>query len=216
MRSDQQKSLGGKRVPSVLNGLDATLLNGTRIVEGKFGRALLFDGQDDRANIEDRPELAFTESMTIQCWLRIDSFPQPESGHGTIVMRSDHRGGRDPYYLITKPSGELEFGIDSLEERAAIAATPADEFIHVAATLDDSTGEMRLYFDGRQVAQLQTDVRPFADLKLDRQAGIGVGNHFGIRGHNFPFHGVIERLTIVGSALEPEEISQLADEGQKR
>ena len=217
-RLAKQEALGGKQVPNVLNGFEATLLNGTRIVEGRFGQALLFDGQDDRANIEDRPALAFTGSMTIQCWLRIDSFPEPEKGHGTIVMRSDHRGGRDPYFLNTLPSGEVEFGVNSLETRASVSAkAPVNKLIHVAATLDDSNGDMRLFVDGQQVVERQTNVRPFSDLRLDRQPGVGVGNHFGImHGQNSPFHGVIEQLTIVDSALSLEEIQILAEAGAER
>ncbi len=213
-RLAEQDALGGKRIPNVLNGFEATLLHGTSITGGRFGQALLFDGQDDRANIEDRSELALTKSMTIQCWLRIDSFPKPEAGYGTIIMRSDNRGGRDPYFLRTLPSGEIEFGVTSLAGGASLSAqAPAMNSFHVAATLDDSTGDMRLYFNGQQVAQRLTEVRPFADLVVDREPGVGVGNHFGIHEYNFPFHGVIEQLTIVDSTRTPEEILQLANEG---
>ncbi|MCA9130039.1 MAG: tetratricopeptide repeat protein, partial [Planctomycetales bacterium] len=213
------KALGSYQVPSVLNGFEATVLNGTRVISGKFGPALAFDGEDDRADIEDHPELAFTESMTIHCWLRIDSFPEPETEHGTIVMRSDNRNGRDPYFLTTLPSGEIAFGVTSLDAGASISAkAPEKEFIHVAASLDDSSGFMRLYINGQPVSQIQTEVRPFADLMQGRDPGVGVGNHFGIRIHayNFPFHGVIEQLTITDTALSAEEIQRLAKEGFER
>ena len=197
-----EEELGAEQIPNVLNGLEATILQGTRVTDGRLGKALVFDGQDDRANIADCPELVFTESMTIQCWLRIDSFPDPEMQHGTIVMRSDNRGGKDPYFLQTLPSGEIEFGVCSVERGASIVAkAPENEFMHVAATLDDATSLMRLYINGQQVAERRTDIRPFANLLEFREPGVGVGNHFGSRDmYNFPLHGLIEQLSITDSA----------------
>ena len=77
--------------------------------------------------------------MTIHCWLRIDSFPNPAVDCGTIVMRSDNRSGKDPYFLKTLPNGVVEFGVTNLEGSTTIGAeAPTGVFFHVAATLDDS------------------------------------------------------------------------------
>ena len=38
---------------------------------------------------------------------------------------------------------------------------PFGEFVHVAGTLDDATGWMRIYVNGVLAAQTQTSVRPF-------------------------------------------------------
>ena len=208
----RQEALGAKQIPNVLNGLEATILNGTRVIQGRLGQALAFDGHDDRANIPDLPELAFTGSLTIQCCLKIDSFPLPKDGHGVIVMRSDNRSGRDPYFLSTLPSGVIEFGVHGIEGGASIVAqVEQGKFLHVAATLDDATGFMRLYINGEQVAKRQTTFRPFAKLLEFREPGVGVGNHFSSKEmYNFPFHGIIEQLTIVDSALTSAEIKKLA------
>ena len=63
------------------------------------------------------------------------------------------------------------------------APLPLGQFIHVAGTLDDASGAMRLYLDGVLISQITTTQRPFGDLDPASNPGIGIGNHGGAPGH---------------------------------
>ena len=51
------------------NGNDGVLINEPEWVDGKFGKALRFDGVDDYVDIPDSPSLSPTEQMSIVAWI---------------------------------------------------------------------------------------------------------------------------------------------------
>ncbi|MEQ1830198.1 MAG: LamG-like jellyroll fold domain-containing protein, partial [Pirellula sp.] len=110
----------------------------------------------------------------------------------------------------TEAGGLLRFQVtNSSNQGVAIQAPIAQgEFIHVAATLDDATGIMKLYENGTLVAQTTTTVRPFGDLDPASNPGIGIGNHGGYPAtpHNFPFSGLIDELKVYDQALTASEV----------
>lgn len=201
---------GEREIANLLGKHYGTILFGTQASDTSVGLALDFDGIDDRANVTDAPEFASTESLTISGWITVESFPKHEAGHGVVVMRSDDRAGHDPYFLVTKPEGQISFGITGRDGSAAISTEiPIRERVHIAAVLDDVRGSMTLYVNGKVAAQQNTYVRPIANLVSDRNPGIGVGNHYGMHGHNFPFHGRIEAIDLRTVPLSQVEVNSL-------
>jgi len=188
-----------------------TLVSGATYATGQDNQAFKLDGVDDRIVIADSESLKLTESMTIESWIKIDSFPSgAPHDWGQILFRGDDRGGLDPYQLRTSPDGAITFQIsDATNATASVTASaPLGQFFHVAATLDDATGEMRLYQNGVLVSQAITAIRPFADLDPAHNPGVGIGNHGGYPStpHNFPFHGLIDELRLYDVALTAEEV----------
>lgn len=191
---------------------NASLYNGATYATGEAGKAFSFDGVNDRAQLADVDSLKFTTSMTIETWIRVDSYTG-----GVVFFRGDDRGGLDPYNLSFDSSGNLQFAVtDSLNNSAVIkSAVPLGQLIHVAGTLDDATGDMRLYVNGAVVAHQTTTIRPFRDLDPASNPSIGIGNHGGypITPHNFPFHGLIDELAVYNRALTPGEVFGIAKAG---
>ncbi len=186
---------------------DATLVNGAGYTLGQIGQAFLFDGVDDRAFVADHPSLALTDSMTIEAWIRADSFPDPEEGTGWIVFRGDDRGGLDPYKMGVQSDRSLKFEINGAPGAAAISTPiPQGEILHVAATLDDATGDMSIYVNGVQMGHTITNVRPFADLDPASNPGIGIGIS--------RFHGMIDELKIHNVALSEPGILGIYNAGK--
>ena len=131
-------------------------------------------------------------------------------------MRADDRPGLDPYELVAVPGGLLRFAVASYTDRVAVEApAPAGEFMHVAATLDDATGSMKLYKNGVCVAETTTAVRPFANLDPLSNPGVGIGNHGGLfqTPHHFPFHGLIDELKVYDQALTAAEVLAIYQAG---
>lgn len=190
---------------------NATLYNGTTYAAGKVGQAFSFDGVNDRAQLTDADSLKFTASMTIEGWIRVNALPTT-TNFGTILFRGDSRGGLDPYSLVILPDGRMRFEVDGGQGAADLRApVPLGQLIHVAATLDDATGSMKLYENGAVVAQLVTAIRPFRDLDPTQNPGIGIGNANST--YNVPLNGLIDELSVYNRALAVGEVQGIYKAG---
>ncbi|WP_165067747.1 Calx-beta domain-containing protein [Paludisphaera rhizosphaerae] len=194
---------------------NASLISGATYAAGKVGKAFSLDGVNDRVQLADSDSLKLTGSMSIEGWIKVDTFPT--SGHGEIFFRGDDRGGLDPYSLSVEPDGTLCFLVTNASNAGVTLKSPIalGQFIHVAATLDDATGSMKLYMNGSLAAQMTTTIRPFRDLDPASNPSIGIGNHGGYPStpHNFPFDGLIDELSVYNRTLTPGEILGISSAG---
>ena len=139
-------------------------------------------------------------------WIKVNGLPT-NYNFGTIMFRGDDRGGLDPYQLVIKPNGDLQFQINSTTRVTAIQAPiPMGQFVHVAATLDDASGLMTLYENGAIAAQITTTVRPFGPLDPTQQPGVGIGNSNAPSSYDVPFNGLIDELSVYNRALTAGEV----------
>jgi hypothetical protein len=115
--------------------------------------------------------------------------------NGQILWRGDNRGVLDPYKLNIHPDGQLCFTVGAIGTSAVLnAPVPLGQLVHVAATLDDATGAMKLYENGTVVAQPVTAIRPFRDLDPNQYPGVFIGN--ADTPFNTPFNGLIDELPV--------------------
>ena len=99
----------------------------------------------------------------------------------------------------------IRFNINNaLNQTAAITAPIAlNQFTHVIASLDDTTGTMRLFLDGSLVASASTTIRPFGPL-TGSNPGIGIGSsQLSTGGNYFYFDGIIDDLRLSDTAVVP-------------
>ncbi len=176
-------------------------LNGGSYDTGKFGQAFKFAGNGNTFFVPDSNDFNLTNSLSVGAWI----YPTANSWH--VVERA--RSGLAPYSFGLDNAGHFWFVIDSggsgqAELRAPIAY---NQWKQVTATLDGSTGEVRLYFDGVLVTNRFTSVRP-ANLTPSGSTGLGIGNtpFFG----GFPFIGLIDEVVLYSRALSPAEVQSLA------
>jgi hypothetical protein len=95
---------------------------------------------------------------------------------------------------------------------------PVGNWTHVAGTLDDATGLLRLYTNGVVAAETNTTVRPLGPLNPAYHPGVGIGNHSSQPGpFNYAFRGLIDELSVYNRALSASEIQGIygADSGGK-
>lgn len=198
------------------NALDAEGLNnglvsgGVSYAAGHTGQSFVFNGIDGVVNLGDPDSLKITGSLTIDAWVNVLGLPNPANQWGIIIFRGDDRVGLDPYYLGVSPSGQLEFGIydntpptgNNIRVDAPITLGVMQ---HITCTLDNNTGDMRLYINGLVVGQTTTTVRPFRDLDPSYIGGVGIGNHAGAPAsiHHFGFNGYIDELKIYNIVRPP-------------
>jgi hypothetical protein len=192
---------------------DGSLYRGVTFAAGKVGRCFSFDGISSGINVPDVPALALTNSLTIECWLFVPSAPLVP---GMVLFRGDTRPGLDPYYVSVEPqagtSGMLNFVVWNADNinTSISAPMPLGAWTHVAATLDDCAGLMRLYTNAVVAAETNTTIRPLGALDPNYQPGIGIGNHSSQPGpFNYPFHGLIDELSVYNRALSSNEVQAI-------
>jgi hypothetical protein len=104
-----------------LKGLNNATLSSVSYATGEVGNSFSFNGLNGWAALGDPSSLAFTASLTIEGWIKVNGLPTTYN-FGSIMFRGDNRPGLDPYQLVMKPNGNLQFQINSTTSGASVEA----------------------------------------------------------------------------------------------
>jgi subtilisin-like proprotein convertase family protein len=163
-----------------------------------------------RIDLQDPERLKLTNSLTIEGWVFARTFQPPNNlNRNHILFRGANDSARDAYKFSVWSDSLLRFSIDNDISEALLLypnPVPAGEWLHVAASLEDVRGTMRLFVNGLPVAQTTTAVRPYAGRPpFSLQPAVAIGNH-PLRGFNNSFYGFIDELAVFDRALSASEI----------
>ncbi len=175
---------------------------GIAYATGMSGEAFDFNASQRRVSIADSPEFILTNSFSIEGWIN----PR-QSVSGFIFFRGDNRPGLDAWTIDMYQSGQINFQIDDEQNNYArvLAPVQVNQWQHIAATFDGSSGDMKVYVNGTLTAQTNTIVRPVGALDPNSEPALGIGNHGGTF-HQFPFDGLIDELSLYSRALSAAEV----------
>ena len=162
---------------------------------GKFGKALSFDGENDCVTVADAPDLQLTEELTLEAWVK----PQGAIPHDPVIYKQQE--GYLSYSL------QLGWGVDGLaegyigedEENYENVYSPdpleANVWTHLAFTYDGAT--LRIFVNGEEVNEGEA---PSTALASNGSLLIGCapGEYF---------HGLIDEIRIYNRALNAGEIA---------
>lgn len=165
---------------------------------------LEFDGDDDRVALADTAAFAALRSMTVEAIFRTDGYRFSPDGLNQIVFRGDDRGALDPFFLALQSSGRVGFFVNNVRVVETPTAIPVGPVMHIAATLDDTTGMVKLFVDHQVVAQATTTQRPTGALTGPRP-GLGIGN---VQSSSFRqyFDGTMYEVRLSSLALAAESM----------
>jgi alpha-L-arabinofuranosidase len=181
--------------------------------DGRFGRALVFHGASD--SVDTGASLVdTTESFSVAAWMRFDA-GFASTFRTAVSQDSDRMSG---FYLQFSPVPNAGPGTASLrltrwrdakgEPLAAVVAPErpqAGRWVHVAAVQDCEERVMRLYVDGRMVAECGFD-------------GMGASYRWPARGHTVigrgqyggapvdPFLGAIDEVYLFQGVLSHNDV----------
>ena len=178
-------------------------IDGATWVDGKFGKALEFDGVDDVVIVADKPELLLLEGGTLMAWAYI----MTEAGHASwnrIIIKAPDNGGASAGYdfLFDRANGySVRFCVVAC---ASHFPMETDSWHHVAVTFDGNT--IVVYVDGENVS----DVPQPGPTVDSTGSDLHIGNGAAV---DRPFNGMLDEIRIWNRALEEDEIKWHMERG---
>lgn len=174
---------------------NGTLIGNMTFGGGKVGDGFLGNSSTGLVQVPDSPSLALNHSMTLEGWLKVNSYG------GTVIERrtSDFRWS---YQLRILSSGELDFTIWYNNNSGISANTdplPLGQFVHFAASLDDNNSQAKIYINGSPVGQF-TIAQP---RNVISDAIINIGN----------INGITDELSVYDRALSSSQIQDIYNAG---
>jgi PKD repeat protein len=185
----------GTRVEDVSGkGNHGTISGATRTSNGRYGRALNFDGTNDWVTVNDAASLDPTGGMTLEAWVYPTATP---TNWRTVIMK--------------ERSGDLSYSLTANSDRNQPATTvfvgggrtlyggsqlAVNTWTHLAATYNGST--QRLYVNGSQVASRSQSGGMQVSSGALRIGGNSVWGQY--------FRGRIDEVRIYDRALSASEI----------
>ena len=173
------------------------LVNNTKFAAAKVGGGFLGDYQNRAgyAEVPDSPSLTLTKSMTIEGWLKLNAW------QGFVLQRSLNVPPFTAAYDVMV-FGRIDFTIWSGNNVGVVISSdpiPLGQFVHFAATLDDSSGLMSMYVNGKLVKQFSINIRPIAVPGATTK----IGN----------ISGITDELTVYNRALSASEVLAIYNAG---
>jgi hypothetical protein len=182
------------------NGNDGTFIGDPQWVEGKFGKALSFDGVDDYMdtglNTDD-----LSSPITISFWMnaaQIKKSPLVSGYNG-----ADPNANRWDIQLSRDGAGKIRW-VEHEGRDGAISATviQADTWYHVAVIHDLPNSESHIFVNG----ELEATAKIEQDLNTGRvlQIADGDGDCYG---------GIIDEVALFNVVLTEDDIKNIMDIG---
>lgn len=202
-------------------GRNGELVGAPKVVDGKFGKGMDFNGSDTGIDIEDHEDLQLTEPFTVSAWI----FPRAVADHAGIVWKGRMIGwGTDVYnYRIALQGGSgLTWGACTggvegyFATGNAMPAGELDKWHHVALVEDGEKGIA--YLDGQSdLAVTGGDAnRPAAPYAPLEDHPVRIGYAMGVGGNvasEAYFDGVIDEVFLYNRPMEEDEIQDLMNRG---
>jgi hypothetical protein len=181
-------------------------INGATWCDGKYGKALQFNGQDNYVEVPSSDSLEIDENVTIAAWINWIDAGDTWLG---ILANGQQNGPWENYGLFVNRSSRFLYFTLSLNGGHVVQQTSNDvivpnEWVHVCASWDGS--KARIYINGQmklETAQSGTLVPTGLPLRIGHRNG---SPHY--------FNGTIDEVRVYNHALTESEIL-VAMEGGK-
>ncbi len=182
------------------NGHDGEI-NGAKWKDGKFGKALEFDG-GQWVSIESTPELQVGEELTMMAWFfatDIGDWRQLIAKSNEYLLRIDPPGEGNKMSAFVKPGG-------GWEPRASANVPDEDTWIHFAATYDSNAKNEHLvvYVNGERAG---ASTRP-GDIAVTPNPV-----ELGRWGGGSYFVGIIDEAAIFNTVLSEDDLTTIVEHG---
>jgi hypothetical protein len=188
------------------NKNDGELMNGPEWVDGKFGKALKFDGSDDYVYMENTEDSNPTNAITISVWIKPSDFTgEPEIFSkfvgGTCIVIGCGVASSGRLFFVVRPPNLI------IEDKEPMKL---DTWYHVAATFDGS--KIQLYKNGVVVESAN---RP-EKLPIVPQGWAIGGLGPALMDATYGYAGIIDEAVVFNVALSDDDIKNIMSNGLEK
>jgi len=183
-------------------GNNGTLQGDPQWVNGKFGKALQFNGIDEFVEIPHADILTVDNEVTVMAWINAERHggPDTEGWQGIVAKSNSPRS----YSLYTETNGGLHFSttstvINDYVGTVSSAQVPLNEWVHVAAMVVE--GQHQYYINGEPAGTSGADI---VLPGIEDTSPVLIGRTG--EGATRSFLGMIDDVRIYNEALTQEEI----------
>lgn len=196
--SFDRDTIEGKTVEDICGEHDGTMFGSPKIVDGKVGQALKFDGEEDYIEVADSEEFKISEkAITVEAWVKIESLP------GKYAMLFSKRGTE--YMVGIDAEGEPacfflgDNSVGSVNERL-----PEGLWQHLVWSWDESSGQSFIYLNGEEVGDYVT-----ADKSPNSTDPVNIARDPGTADpSSYHFNGILDEIRFYNRALNATEVEQ--------
>ncbi|PKP54297.1 MAG: hypothetical protein CVT90_01995, partial [Candidatus Altiarchaeales archaeon HGW-Altiarchaeales-3] len=190
-------------------GNDGTIYE-AKWVDGKYGKALSFDGKDDYVEVPDDDGLDITDEITIEAWINPAISPQER---GAPILAKGYGAGGEVYAVDTEFGNDLRFYIwnplNVMYYKCVVGnwfnSDKVNKWWYVTATYDTSKGVVKIYENGNLIKTCTNF--PTSTMKTnDHIVSIGSRESSKTSEYNLNFNGIIDEVKIYNRALTEDEI----------
>ena len=176
--------------------------NGSSITTGKYGRARTFNLSSDYIEASDDSLLDFqSQSFTLEAW--VTPFIDP-GGNLMVVGKGNPINSNEAYTFTIRSSHQLELRLNSTgSSGGAYIVLSIDSmlndatFHHIAAVVDFTLSEVRLYHNNIQINSTATGTFPSSLFNSDAPLRIGLPSSLLInKSTSSAFHCIIDEVQI--------------------
>ena len=183
-------------------------IHGAKWVDGKFGKALEFDGAGNWVEVPHSDTVGFKAgvSFTITCY-----FKGTKVAGALVGKNYEDTSQALPWYLLWNGGGDNKVTLylrDSASASFRAGGTTEigdDKWHFVVGRADASTGKASIWIDGEMEAEV--------DFNEKDGYGTGEGVFHIARHYDRYTDGIIDDVALFNVALEEEDIKTLMDDG---
>lgn len=183
------------------NGLNG-IAKGTKVVDGKFGKALEFDGTASQVEIPNNAKLNIKTAITVEAWVK----PSKYNDLSAVVQKWGDTSNRRQYllcFVADKVRMYISGTGGTWPSAASTIAVKTGEWTHIAGTYDSKA--IKVYINGKLDGETANNEGLFASDLPAWIGGYGPDAEFGSNRH---FPGVIDEVRFWSGALTAEEIQK--------
>ena len=187
------------------NGFDGTLINGPAWVNGKFGKALEFDGTGP--HVKTTAHESPTEAITVSAWAK--SATETWNVQGWLAEKRNAYimhpvvGTRDMAWCF---SNGTPWNLPHSWDTGAVGPDDITEWHMYTGTYDSATGEWKIYIDGEVASELDLNPDPIIEHAGPMHIGSdGGGGRFGA--------GAVDEVFVLSVALGADDIEAIYENG---
>ncbi len=191
-------------------GNNGKLMNGPKWVDGKFGKALEFDGVDDYVEVADDDTLDITDEITLVARVK-----PTESRLAEMLMKGT-TGIAEAYEFYQRNLNICWRLNDNNSEIRSANLMKINDWNYIAAVYDKNLPSDNLRFFINSIQDKTTGNYATALMTNDHPFVIGsYPDGFLINNRRYPFRGLMDEVAIFNVALTEDDIRSIMTEGLK-